>query len=238
MLRIVLCDDDCSFMRELNQRITQWANLNCSESVSISEYSDAAYLARTIRAGESADLFFVDVEMPTINGLKLAELIRERLPYAIIIFLTSHSEFSLEGYKFGALRYIPKLELNKRLPESLVAAQQEISKWEQKYLTVWHYSDAIRIPYCDIVYIRHVLRSSQIVTVNQGLVKDNRGLKALHDILNDERFIYIARSTFVNLDYIRQIKGSELILRNMERLPISRKMLTSVKGTINRLWGG
>lgn len=175
--------------------------------------------------------------MPELNGMELAQQIRTYLPASIIIFLTSHSEFSLEGYKFGVLRYIPKLDLSRRLPEALAAAQKEFSKLETSFLTVRHYTDVMRIPYQEIVYVRHVLRNSQIITLNLGMMKDNRGLKAIHEQLNDERFIYIDRSTFVNLDHVRQIKGSEVILRNMERLPISRQMLAKVKYAINCMWG-
>lgn len=239
MLRIALCDDDLSFMHELHQKIVKCCQeANYSENVSITEFSDSVYLSRTISSGNGFDLLFVDIEMPQLDGLELAEHIRTHLPAALIVFLTSHSEFSLEGYKFGALRYIPKLDLTRRLPEALVAAQAEFSKLESKFLTVRHYNDVMRIPYQEIVYVRHVLRISQIITLDLGIVKDNRGLKAIHEQLDDERFIYIDRSTFVNLDHIRQIKGNEVILRNMERLPISRQMLTKVKYTINCLWGG
>lgn len=238
MLRIALCDDDSTFMRKLHQKIVkQYQESGNSENISITEFSDGIYLSRTINGGNGFDLFFIDIEMPHLNGLELAERIRAHLPAALIVFLTSHSEFSLEGYKFGALRYIPKLDLARRLPEALDAAQKEFSKLEGRFQTVRHYSDVMRIPYQEIVYVRHVLRISQIVTLNSGIIKDNRGLKAIHEQLNDERFIYIDRSTFVNLDHIRQIKGNEVILRNMEHLPISRQMLTKVKYTINCLWG-
>ncbi len=238
MLRIALCDDDQNFMRKLHQDIVKWhQESGHSSNISVREFSDSAYLARTIRGGSGSDLFFIDIEMPELNGMELARQIRACLPGAIIIFLTSHSEFCLEGYKYGVLRYIPKLDLSHRLPEALTAAQAEFSKLETGFLTVRHYSDVMRIPYREIVYVRHVLRSSQIITLNLGMMKDNRGLKAVHEQLNDSRFIYIDRSTFVNLDHVRQIKGSEVILRNMERLPISRQMLTKVKCTINRMWG-
>lgn len=238
MLRIALCDDDSTFVRELHQKIVKWyQESGNSETISITEFSDSIYLSRTINGGSGFDLFFVDIEMPQLNGLELAEHIRVRLPAALIIFLTSHSEFSLEGYKFGALRYIPKLDLTRQLPEALSAAQMEFSKLENRFLTVRHYSDVMRIPYQEIVYVRHVLRTSQIITLDLGIIKDNRGLKVIHERLNDERFIYIDRSTFVNLDHIRQIKGNEVILRNKEHLPISRQMLTKVKYTINCLWG-
>lgn len=239
MFRITLCDDNASFMRELHQKIVQWSQeFKIDESISISEYSDSVYLAKTIAAGNGSDLFLIDIEMPNLTGLELAERIRTHLPAAIIIFLTSHSEFSLEGYKFGALRYIPKLDLAARLPEALSAAQEEFSKLESGLLTLQHYSDSIRILYKEIIYVHHVLRKSLIVTLSCGSIEDSRALKDLYQQLNDERFIYIDRSTFVNLDHIRQIKGQEVILRNLERLPISRKMLPVVKSTINRLWGG
>lgn len=238
MLRIALCDDDSVFMSELHQKIVNcYKDINSCENISITEFSDSVFLSRTISSNNSFDLIFIDIEMPQLDGLKLAEQIRTQLPATLIIFLTSHNEFSLEGYKFGALRYIPKLDLHRRLPEALAAAQTEFSKLERKFLTVRHYNDVMRIPYQEIVYIHHVLRVSQIITLSLGIIKDNRGLKAIYEQLGDERFIYIDRSTFVNLDHIRQIKGNEVILRNMERLPISRQMLTNVKYTINRLWG-
>lgn len=239
MLRIALCDDDLVFMYELHQKIVKCCQeTGYSGNISITEFSDSVYLSRTISSGNGFDLFFVDIEMPQLNGFELAEYIRAHLPTAFIVFLTSHSEFSLEGYKFGALRYIPKLDLARRLPEALSAAQAEFSRLESKFLTVRHYNDVMRIPYPKIVYVRHVLRISQIVTLDFGIVKDSRGLKAIHEQLRDERFIYIDRSTFVNLDHVRQIKGNEIILRNMERLPVSRQLLTKVKYTINCLWGG
>ena len=239
MFHIALCDDDTTFMRELHQEIVKWQQTsNYCDNTSITEFSDSLYLSRTISAGNGYDLFFVDIEMPQMNGLTLAQHIRTHFPSALIIFLTSHSEFSLEGYKFGALRYIPKLDLLHRLPEALEAAQSEFSKMESKFLTVRHYSDIMRIPYQEIMYVRHVLRVSQIVTLNMGIIRDNRGLKDIYAQLGDTRFIYIDRSTFVNLDHMRQIKGTEVILRNMEHLPISRQMLTRVKYTINCLWGG
>ena len=238
MLHIALCDDDSVFLCELKQKIVSYyQEIHFSENISITEFSDSVFLSRTISGNSSFDLIFVDIEMPQLNGLELAQQIRTYLPTAFIVFLTSHSEFSLEGYKYGALRYIPKLDLAQRLPEALAAVQAEFSKQEHKFLTIRHYNDIMRIPYQEIVYVRHVLRTSQVVTQGSGMIKDNRGLKAIYEELNDERFIYIDRSTFVNLDHIRQIKGNEVILRNMERLPISRQMLTSVKYTINRLWG-
>ena len=77
----------------------------------------------------------------------------------------------------------------------------------------------------------------QIITSNQGVIKDNRGIKELFDILNDPRFIFVARSYFVNLDYAKELCGNSIIMLNGEALPVSRPMMPKVKEAILSLWG-
>ena len=219
MIRIALCDDNKEDMLQLHQKIIEWYRENSkNQSVSITEYSDSVYLSSVIDAGDSHDVFFLDVEMPKVDGFQLADKIRNKLPAAIIVFLTSHSELAPDGYK------------------ALEAVQKEFSALESGYLVVPHYTDALRIPYNEILYVQHILRSSQIYTLRQGVIKDNRGLKTIYSVIGDKRFIYIDRSTFVNIDFIRELKGNEIILRTGESLAISRPMLANVKETIVRMW--
>ena len=237
MIRIALCDDNKEDMLQLHQKIIEWYRENSkNQSVSITEYSDSVYLSSVIDAGDSHDVFFLDVEMPKVDGFQLADKIRNKLPAAIIVFLTSHSELAPDGYKFRALRFVSKLVLSQKLPEALEVVQKEFSALESGYLVVPHYTDALRIPYNEILYVQHILRSSQIYTLRQGVIKDSRGLKTIYSVIGDKRFIYIDRSTFVNIDFIRELKGNEIILRTGESLAISRPMLANVKETIVRMW--
>ena len=237
MIRIALRDDNKEDMLQLHQKIIEWYRENSkNQSVSITEYSDSVYLSSVIDAGDSHDVFFLDVEMPKVDGFQLADKIRNKLPAAIIVFLTSHSELAPDGYKFRALRYVSKLVLSQKLPEALEVVQKEFSALESGYLVVPHYTDALRIPYNEILYVQHILRSSQIYTLRQGVIKDSRGLKTIYSVIGDKRFIYIDRSTFVNIDFIRELKGNEIFLRTGESLAISRPMLANVKETIIRMW--
>lgn len=237
MIRIALCDDNKEDMLQLHQKIIEWYRENSkNQSVSITEYSDSVYLSSVIDAGDSHDVFFLDVEMPKVDGFQLADKIRNKLPAAIIVFLTSHSELAPDGYKFRALRYVSKLVLSQKLPEALEVVQKEFSALESGYLVVPHYTDALRIPYNEILYVQHILRSSQIYTLRQGVIKDSRGLKTIYSVIGDKRFIYIDRSTFINIDFIRELKGNEIFLRTGESLAISRPMLANVKETIIRMW--
>ncbi len=233
MMTVALCDDDAAFLPELRKKIIQW--YKGKEAVVVSEFTDSLYFSKIIRTN-CYDLIFLDIEMRGVNGLRLAELIRAKMPHAIIIFLTCHNEFALDGYRVRALRYLPKLTLDKVLPEALEAAWKEFRRFEDKFLVIPYYTNLTRVSHREIVYVRHVLRRCEITTSYGKVLMDNRSLRDIYQLLNDERFLMLDRSSFVNLDYVRQIKESKVFLSTNEELAVSRKMLPKVKDTINRLW--
>ena len=44
------------------------------------------------------DIFLIDIEMSGINGLELAQKIRLKHLKPYLVFITSHMEYSVEGY--------------------------------------------------------------------------------------------------------------------------------------------
>ncbi len=237
MIRVALCDDDVAFLDKLHQAVKEWFQKNRPEQkVTIETFHDGRVLLNS--AEKAFDIFFLDIEMPTISGLEVAKQIREKKANAILIFLTAHEEFAMEGYRISAIRYLWKLELDEYLPEALEAALKEAAKIKRGSLSVSYYGNTTVIPFEEILYVQHLLRSSKIHTVSFNVINDNRGLKELYSLLDEKQFVYIDRGTFVNLDYVFQIKGNTVVLRNKEELPASRGMLPKVKMAINRLWGG
>ena len=149
----------------------------------------------------------------------------------MIIFLTSHDELAPDGYRIQALRYLIKQTWENYLDEALQAAVTQVEKQKTGSLTVSHYGNILRISYRDILYIRHISRYCQIVTKSSKTIQDERGIE-------DERFIFIDRGAFINLDYIQRIENGEAVMINGDSLPISRRLLPQVKLTINRYYGG
>ncbi len=55
-----------------------------------------------------ADVAFIDIEMPGMNGLELAEKIQSISPDIDIVFVTAYSEYAIDAFKVNALDYILK----------------------------------------------------------------------------------------------------------------------------------
>lgn len=101
-----------------------------------------------------------------------------------------------------------------------------------------HYGNMTRISYQDILYVRHVSRYSQIVAKSGKIIQDDRGIKKLFDVVQDDRFLFIDRGAFINLDYIQRIENGQAVMTNEDSLAISRRLLPQVKLAINRYYGG
>ncbi|WP_135075130.1 response regulator [Terasakiella sp. SH-1] len=81
----ILTVDDSNFARMLLKK----AILEAQSDVEISE-ADCAEAALKMLAGNSYDIFFIDVNMPGTNGFELAMQIREQLPEAHLAILTAN----------------------------------------------------------------------------------------------------------------------------------------------------
>lgn len=126
MYTVMLADDN-KFALSHFANLVNWEELG---------FSLAASAVDGIEAWEKfcayqPDLVITDIQMPGINGIQLAEKIRERSPDTIVVFLSSYDEFDYarSAISLNVWGYILKHELNKALLEEKLC---EIAKYIQE----------------------------------------------------------------------------------------------------------
>lgn len=236
MFNVFICDDSKLDIENIKNCLSVFSKKKHVD-FNISEFSNPEMLMYEVEDGKIADIFILDVEMPDMDGFELADKIRKYTETSVIIFLTSHDEMASMGYKSKALRYVIKLNLERDIEEALESAVAEISSADDKTITLHRYNDYWRIPYKDIICVSRISRQLVITTRLLGEITDNRGIKEFFDLLEDNRFLFIDRCCFVNIDYISQINGFSLKLKDGQVLPISRRSLKNVKQTLLEQWG-
>ncbi len=70
---------------------------------------------------EKYDVIFLDISMPQINGLDLANILLQINPKAFIVFQTAYKEYALEAFAHGGIDYLLK-------PVSIELLQKAITK--------------------------------------------------------------------------------------------------------------
>lgn len=236
MIKITVCDDCESDIMLVRSAIDSYSNKKRIQ-FSVNCFSKPDLLLFELQDGKISDIYILDVSMPVKDGFELAKNIREYSTTAIIIFLTSHDDLAVRGYESKALRYVIKLHLEPDLEEALDCAVSEMTDSDNDVITLHRYNDYWRVPYSDIICVNRISRQLVITTDSYGDITDSRGIKQFFDTLNDRRFIFIDRSCFVNIDYISQITGYSLRLKNGMVLPISRRSMQNVKQILLDQWG-
>jgi len=237
MIKIAIIDDNEDILKKV-ESLTKHHMQALNSPFQIHPYTNPSALISSTHDGERFDIYLLDVEMPECSGFEVAKTIRKYQPVAVIIFLTSYLEYATKGYTVHALRYILKPNMDEELPEALEVALNSLTNANNTCLMISHYNNITRVLYEDIVYVKKSHRILQIFTMKQGVLSDNRGIKEVFEMLHDPRFTFIERSCFINLDYAHAIDRGWMVMKDGERLPISRPMIPKVKDAIMRLWGG
>lgn len=117
-MHIAICDDERIFINKISKLIN---------------HPDAEILAfdsgsKLLECKEKIDIVLLDIEMPGINGLEVAEKLYLRNKDIIIVFVTSHNEYSTVGYRYRAFRYILKSEPDIFIKRDIDEAIEEYEK--------------------------------------------------------------------------------------------------------------
>ena len=154
-----------------------------------------------------------------------------------IIFITSHSEYALQGFALNirADYYILKENIDFLLPRIMARVLRDYIVKPQRYYFIQTSIRFEKILYEDIIYIYKDKKNSVFVA-KDGTHKERASLEQVLERLADEKFILIERGKIVNIEHIQKIQVNEVFMDNGERLEISRKNVTLVKGKVSAYW--
>ena len=92
MLHIAICEDDKIFINRLKDIVESYFTTNDYE-VDIHLFFDGEDLVEEIEIEESKyDVIFLDIDMPILDGINAARMLREMDKDFILVFLTSLDE--------------------------------------------------------------------------------------------------------------------------------------------------
>ena len=168
-----------------------------------------------------ADLLFLDIQMPQMNGLELSRTLGER---SRVIFTTAFEQYALEGFRADALDYLLKPI---SYADFLTAANKAFEWFELKRRSVGKPSPAGAGPESIFVKTEYRLRQIELdkILYIEGLkdyvkiyVEDEprpmlslASLKSLEEQLPAERFVRVHRSYIVQPSKIRIIERGRIV---------------------------
>lgn len=237
MIKIAICDDEMTFVDKINTLISEWSAQNQYFSV-IQTFSNGQNLIYDIEDGQHYDLVILDIEMPAINGMEVADAIRRLLPNILVIFVTSHTEYALDAYELSIFRYISKADLEDKLRHAFLDAVKLIQIQQNDSYIIQNQNRLERIPCKNIMYITHEGKNSLFMTnlPNDSVYRERKTIQQVYQNLDHNAFFLIDRGCIVNLTQIISVKNNECILNGDIHLPVSQARMRPLKECLLTFW--
>lgn len=214
-MRIAVCDDETMWIEQTEKYLRQ---AYVSLDLLVETFSSGKALIERVKS-VPFDLVILDIEMPDMDGLQVAESLRSMGYTAEIVFLTSHMEYALKGYEVQALRYLTKPVDAKKLMEIIQYLLEKEKK--QKRVVLQSERETVSLLLSEIYYLE--VQNHDVLFVTQNDIWKIRGkLGDYEKAYKSYGFVRIHRGILVNLAYVTRLKEREIYLVDGSSLPVSR----------------
>lgn len=240
MIDIFICEDNPKQLNLFKKYISNFILMEGFDMRIAQATSDPHHLLKEILSAENTGLFFLDIDLKSdMNGLDLAQRIRQIQPRCFIVFITSHSEMSFLTfqYKAEALDFIVKdtaEHIKSKIHECLLDVNSKYTSVNNEItrtFTINQNDKRIAIDYNDIIFFETSSNIHKIILHAKKRVIEFTGqLKDIEKQL-DYRFYRCHTSYIINIDNIADVDFKELIIHmnNGETCPVSVRKKKGLK---------
>ncbi|MDO5382648.1 MAG: LytTR family DNA-binding domain-containing protein [Eubacteriales bacterium] len=231
MIKIAVCDDEYIFAEKIKTiLITYMEARKMDYQVDIFK-SGTEFLALGYDICDY-NIAFLDINMEGLDGLKTAENIRLYTRNMFLVFVTAYINYSLDGYKYGAVRYI--LKDSKQIDLSIYECLDAILEQMNYVLTRkrLRFIGGERELYLNqIIYIESNKHKLDFY-VKEDKVRKYTMYSTLNDFekeLDDCNFVRIHQSFMVNMKYVSEIEKYQVTLMDGKCLVIPKARYREVE---------
>ena len=211
-LRVLLADDEPGMRLLLKKKLEKTSGF-----LVVGEASDGSEVLRKFDVLRP-DIVFLDVDMPSLNGIDCAREIQDAHPECILIFATGHEEYMGEAFQVYAFDYLVKPFDMERLDQTLrrILSLREnrppvpspaIPAFAAKggRLMLHHKGGVTLIDQNEILLIQREERSNVLYAENGARYEMPETLSEMEAKLDPALFFRCHKSYIVNISRIRNI---------------------------------
>ena len=175
------------------------------------------------------DLLLLDIDMPFMNGIDLYKQLKQD---TLVIFITSRTDYAVEGFNLMAVDYLVKpvsferffkaiTKLNRLMGQETVAITNNEVHKSASFIYVKVDRDMKKIFVNDIEYIESWKDYVKIFLAGGKYLLAKQSISAMENLLSEHKFIRVHRSYMVSFDKVSGYNGASVLLAGRE-IPIGR----------------
>jgi len=231
MIRIALCDDTAMCRKQIRGVINEYQAVHPDVEMKIYSYDAGGKLLEDIN--ELYDIYLLDIMMPNMDGITVAQNIRQRHKDVPVVFFTQTEDYALKAFGVSAFQYLLKpIHKENLFPvlDRLIAMQEQE---KENVFSVFTPSQIISLPYSSIMVIEYY-RRALLFHLTNGESIESKAIRiafgtAVKELLDDNRFIWTHKSFIVNMSHVRAFSFRAFTMKGGLEIPIPKNKYSSAK---------
>ena len=195
-IRVLILDDDPNSHRAACQALRQYPDMEIrGRFASAVELND--YLAE-----QDADVLFLDIEIGEDFGFSVARELRKTHPELMIVFLTGHSSYAVDGDEFQPVNFLTKPIHPAKLEQTVeeIRRRMQNSGAQRKAQLMFRLPQGYRIlDVRSICCIERRERKNFLCLENETLQISGYTMRELEQMLSSHGFFLCHQSFLINL---------------------------------------
>jgi two-component system LytT family response regulator len=218
LIRCIIVDDKPLAVDILNDYVSKVPYLTLSFSTT------NPLLAINEIMENGADLIFLDIQMPQLNGVQFMKIVQGKCK---VILTTAYPEYALDGFEHDAIDYLLKPISFERFYRSVQKVQHyfnstvlksdqqniQLASKELEFIFVKTEYKLLKININEILYIEGLQNYISIYTTTEKILS-LQNIKKIEEQLPKSQFIRVHKSYLVAINKIKSIERSRIYIEN------------------------
>ncbi|MFZ4931316.1 LytR/AlgR family response regulator transcription factor [Chryseobacterium sp. Mn2064] len=224
MIKAIALDDEILALKIIENYAGKLENLSLDKI--FNTQSDAQkYLNKF-----PVDLIFLDIEMPSKNGMDFYKKISQNTK---VIFTTAYSEYAVDAFNVNAIDYLLKPFSFERFKAAVEKVKITPETDHVKYLSIRADYKLHKINFDDILLIEGLDDYIQIRLTDHSTITARSSMKNILEKLSEKDFVRVHRSYIVPVKNIKTIVNRNIHIDNFI-IPIGETYKDLVMKLVNR----
>lgn len=238
MFRIAICDDEPLELEGAADTVRRHLGSQGAHA-DVAVFRNASALIGEVEHRGGFDVYLLDIIMPAIDGIACAQRLRQLGATGQIIFLTTSSDYAVQGYDVRAYHYLIKPVTPERLCAVLDGALADLPAASHAAIVVASPTGSHRILLHDVLYAeragRRVRYHGSAWTVESLSIRVPFR-EAVSSLLGDVRFCAAGASYAVNMARVEGVMGRDIRFDTGDTLQLPRDVAASFKAAWGEFW--
>lgn len=167
-----------------------------------------------------ADIIFLDIQMPYLNGVNVAKRLRGSDNSAVVIFYSNMVQYAIDGYSLEVFDFLVKTPSYPEFAKKMQRALRRADANSDKYILIRESDAVVRAAVGD-VYLVEKERNYLVYRTRGRDYRERNNLGAVEKELESLGFAKCRSGCMVNLRHVTGYNNSSVFVGGSE-IPISR----------------